>query len=181
MLACTACCCGWSQRIPNTQARNLPQRVQRPICSLLLCRDRWQQAATTAAVRYLGASWDNFSDAQSNISGYLVQFFSLPGGNHDSTVDAADEAAGAEVGGTSGASGAGAAGTSSRSTRGSGRAARNGSRSASAGSGSGARNSNDTAAAVPWGGPVIMTDLIDVGLATRCEAGRTRLPGLGWR
>lgn len=180
MLACTAFCCGWSQRIPNTQARNLPQRVQRPTCSLLLCRDRWQQAATTAAVRYLGASWDNFSDAQSNISGYLVQFFSLPGGNHDSTVDAADKA-GADVGETSGASGAGAAGTSSRSTRGSGRAARNGSRSASAGGGSGARNSNDTAEAMPWGGPVSMTDLIDVGLATRCEAGRTRLPGLGWR
>lgn len=55
-------------------------------------RDTWQQRATTSATRHLGASWDNFTDPQSNISTYYVQFFSQQGGSTDSSNSAASDA-----------------------------------------------------------------------------------------
>lgn len=54
----------------HPRASALPLRAPRS--------DAFEQRATTSAVRHLGASWDSFSDPQSNISAYFVQFFSQP-------------------------------------------------------------------------------------------------------
>lgn len=35
----------------------------------------FQQASTTTSTDTLQASWDNFTDPQSYVSGYVVQFF----------------------------------------------------------------------------------------------------------
>lgn len=62
--------------------------------------DEWRQSPTTSAVRHLGASWDDFSDPQSNISSYYVQFFGLaPADGAGASVDAAAAAAAAEESG----------------------------------------------------------------------------------
>lgn len=68
-------------------------------------RDEWQQQATTSGVRSLGASWDAFSDPQSNISSYYVQFWAQ--GNHPT---GNGSAGGDAAGGGDGGAGLAAAG-----------------------------------------------------------------------
>jgi hypothetical protein len=61
---------------PYQLCRHDAQHADRRTPHLRRARDEWQQQATTSGVRHLGASWDNFTDPQSNISGYYVQFWS---------------------------------------------------------------------------------------------------------
>jgi hypothetical protein len=39
------------------------------------CSFSFQQAASTASTTTLQVSWDNFTDTQSGVTGYVVQFF----------------------------------------------------------------------------------------------------------
>ncbi|KIY96019.1 adenylate cyclase [Monoraphidium neglectum] len=60
----------------NVSSQNFIVDTSPPLPAAVYNTDEWQQQATTSGVRHLGASWDNFTDPQSNISGYYVQFWS---------------------------------------------------------------------------------------------------------
>lgn len=113
----------------------------------LLRRDTFEQHATTSAVRHLRASWDNFTDAQSNISAYYVQFFAQPPSHRNRTATAAAAASnGSDVGGGGpvNVTAAGADGSLVIDTA-----------PLDDGGGGG-------------GAPVNLTDIVNVGLANRC-------------
>jgi hypothetical protein len=121
----------------------------------------WEQRATTAAVRHLGASWDDFADPQSGISGYYVQFFgqtirAREGGDADSALLTTLRRNGSSGGGSRGGAGGGSRAMSNLTALGLAAAAA-------------ARADSLTAAEVAAGsGPLRnLTDLISVGLENR--------------